>query len=388
MKYNFFIYLLPFLFVGCSKNDLTINSELEKKLCESAYKSNINNKDGYKIKTFIDPNIQKIAKESLVKDLISNNAESGCIVIMETISGKIKAMVNLNKASTGGYLINNTIAVSKPNELGGLMKPFDLLALLEDKKADTSTVFNTHGGEIYYSGIRIRDINAINGEVSLAEAFNLSSNTVFAQAINNSYYSNPNLFCNRFKNLGIDKLNLPFEIKEISYLPKPEKKNWSKITLPWLSMGYGLTLTPIEILTFYNSIANNGVMVKPLFLSEIADENSNIKKYETVVINSKIASRNTISTLQNLLSKKQSRQEIQNPVFNNIKVAGVSAIIPLDYIKSDLKKRSYLASYVGFFPTNKPKYSFLCFIYNPKKEDPIYDSVICNEVIKSIKEKI
>jgi len=389
MKYKSLFIFIIFTLLSCKKSELTITPAVEKKLCQTAYNSNSEVIDGYNVTTFLDSNIQKTAVEALNHGLISSNADYGCVVIMETNSGKVKAMVNLNKELDGSYKYKTTPAISEVNEPGALMKTFDVLALLEDKKADTTTVFDTHGGEFTFSGKKIRDSYVINGKISLAKAFSVSSNTVFAQAINDSYSSNPSLFCNRFKNLGFNKsLGLPFENEGLSNFPEPNTNQWSAISLPWLSMGYGLSLTPIQLLTYYNAIANNGVMVKPLFLSEIKDKSGNIKTYTTEVINPKIASENTIETLQHLLTKKG---EIEASAFlfsNNVKIAGNAAAVPLGYANLTSKENKYLASYVGYFPANKPKYSVVCFIYNPQKNQPVYGSVECGGVIKEIVEKV
>ena len=388
MKFKLLFSLLLLVFFGCKKSELTIAPNIEKEIGESVY-STTKISDEYKATTFIDPKIQKTSEEVLKEALITNQADYGCVVIMETTTGRIKAMVNLNKADDGSYNYKEATAVSQANEPGGLMRTFDLLALLEDNKADTTSVYDTHGGEISFFGKKIQDSHLINGKISLANAFTISSNSVFAQAINNSYSTDANLFCNRYKKLGFDKpLDLPFTHEGAPIFPDPKSKEWSSITLPWLSIGYGLTLTPIQILTFYNSIANNGVMVKPLFLSEIKNKEGNTKKYLPQVLNSKIASPKTISTLQFLLTKKINGAENEIITENNVKVAGSAATISLDYAEAEIKEKRYLSSFVGYFPANKPKYSILCFIYNPKVNVPVYSSLVSGKAIKSIIEKI
>jgi len=384
--------LIPFIIVSLysyNKSELSISPYLEKKLGESAYNSTNENSTDYKVKTFIDSNIQKTANDALNNALITNNADYGCLVIMETKTGKVKAMANLNKDLDGNYKYNAITAVCQANEPGGLIRTYDLMALLEDKKADTSSVFDTHGGEISFFGQKMRDSHVMNGKVSLATAFSISSNSVFAQAINNSYASNPNLFCSRYKKLGLDKpLNLPFTNEATPNFPDPKSKQWSAITLPWLSIGYGFTVTPIQILTFYNAIANNGIMVKPLFLSEIKDKKGNLKTYETEVLNSKIASAKTVSSLRYLLTKKANGAGSTILTSNNITIAGNATAVPLEYADPSTKDKKYLASFAGYFPADKPKYSVVCFINNPKSQVPIYGVMVCGNAIKTIAEKV
>ena len=141
MKYKSLFIFIIFTLLSCKKSELTITPAVEKKLCQTAYNSNSEVIDGYNVTTFLDSNIQKTAVEALNHGLISSNADYGCVVIMETNSGKVKAMVNLNKELDGSYKYKTTTAISEVNEPGALMKTFDVLALLEDKKADTTTGF-------------------------------------------------------------------------------------------------------------------------------------------------------------------------------------------------------------------------------------------------------
>jgi cell division protein FtsI (penicillin-binding protein 3) len=389
MKIYIFFFLILFTFCSCNKSKLFISKSLEKEIGESAYNSTTKNSNGYNVKTFIDTTIQKIAENTLKDALITNKADYGCLVIMETSTGKIKAMVNLNKDLDGNYKYKTTTAVSQANEPGGLIKTYDLLALLEDNKVDTTAVFDTHDGEIDFFGKKIQDSHVINGKISLAKAYQISSNTVFAQVINTSYSSNPNLFCNRFKALGFDKsLNLPFTNEAVPSFLFPKSKQWSSISLPWMSLGYGFTLTPIQILTFYNAIANNGVMLKPLFLSEINDKNGNLKIYNTEVLNSKIASAKTMAILHYLLTKKANGDGSSILTSKKIKIAGTGAIVRMDYANSRFKEKRCLASYAGYFPAKSPKYSIVCFIYNPKIEFPVYAAIVCGKAIQNIVENV
>ena len=267
-----------------TEKTIILYSSLEKKLCQSAYSVSNKTVEGYQVKTFINANIQKTAEEALVKALHDNQAEYGCVVVMESNTGRIKAMVNLDKEADETYKYKTPTAILQTNEPGGLMRTFDLLALLEGKKADTTSVFDTHGGNVSFFGKQIIDPHVVLGKISLATAFNISSNTVFAQVISDSYSSNPESFCNRYKSLGLDKpLGLLFEAEGDPIFPDPKTSQWSNTTLPWLSIGYGLSVTPVQVLTFYNAIANNGVMVKPLFLAEIKDKEGNLKKYSTEI---------------------------------------------------------------------------------------------------------
>ena len=189
----------------------------------------------------------------------------------------------------GTYYETTNYAVAESHEPGSTYKLADLMALLEDKKVDTSAVYDTHGGVVVYSGRKVRDSHVGGyGKISLARGFELSSNTVMVQAVYNSYKNEPSKFVNHLNNFGLNKpLGLSIKGEGRPYVPQPSDKHWSNISLPWMAFGYGVSITPMQTLAFYNAVANNGEMVKPQFVSEIKEWNKTIKKYDKEVLNPK-----------------------------------------------------------------------------------------------------
>jgi len=199
------------------------------------------------------------------KQLEIYEADHGCVIVMETKTGQIKAISNLGRASDGSYYETQNYAIAESHEPGSTFKLFDLIALLDDKKVDTSKVYDTNGGIIEYYGRKVRDSKKGGyGKISLAKGFEVSSNTVLVKAVTDSYGSNPKQFVDRINSYGLNKplgIQLLGEGKPI--VPQPGAKDWYGTTLPWMAFGYNISLTPLQTLTLYNAVANDGVMVKP-----------------------------------------------------------------------------------------------------------------------------
>ena len=350
--------------VSCKNKEVsTITPSLEKELCEQVYLNKPKKDDKYSVKTFIDSTIQNTSKEVLFETLNEYDSEKGFVVVMETNTGKIKAMVNLEKDTDSKYKSSNSIDINVPVEPGSLIKTFDLMSLLEDKKADTATVYNAKGGEISYHGKKIIDIHKGFNNITLGKAFLYSSNTVFVQAIDSAYGQNPIQFTNNFKKFGLNNdLQLPFShTKKGSVVPTPNSDSWSDISLPWMAFGYGINLTSFQILTYYNAIANDGVMVKPLFLSKIESKEGEIKEYSKIILKNSICSENTIKIIKDLLSRSM-RDNSKNNTFS-----GQFALTSINYA-SVTAIPEYASSVAGYFPSEKPKYTVFVYVNNSNKD--------------------
>ena len=284
---------------------------LKQKIAKGQWKpirdqNEVDPQDGYDVMSTIDVYIQDIAHHALLKQLQEYNADHGCVVVMETKTGKIRAISNLGKLreSDSTYFETTNYAVAESHEPGSTFKLVDMIALLDDQKVDTSKVYNTFGGVIDYRGKKVRDSHEGGyGSISLGRGFEVSSNTVLVQAVYENYKNNPKEFVDRIDRMGLNKpLGLPFQGEGKPYIPQPGDKHWSAISLPWMAFGYGVSVTPLQTLTLYNAVANNGEMVKPQFVSEIKEWNRTIKKYNKEVINPKICAPETIKKLKAVLT--------------------------------------------------------------------------------------
>lgn len=383
------ILLVSLLFIGCKKSELVVSQKIENELAKSAYYPTKDIANEYNVSTFINDTIQEIAKDNLLAVLKDYDASYGYVLVMETNTGKIRSMVNLTKLKNGSYKDTLNYAVYEYAEPGSFVKTIDLMALLEDKKADTSTVFSSHNGEIEFFGKKVRDSHEGGyGDLTLGRALMLSSNTVFTQAITKAYSSNPKQFTDKFAQYGLNKdLNLAFGNTNEQFIPQPNSKDWSNITLPWMSFGYGLTLSPVKILTYYNAIANNGEMVKPLFLSEIKNKAGESKIYSKSVLNPKICSQSTITILQDLMRKVVTNGTGLTCKSDKIAISGKTSTAQINYDNNNIKLQ-YTSGFVGYFPTQKPKYTVIAVINNPNTDKSYYGADIAGIVVSKIAENI
>lgn len=369
---------------------------LKQKIAKGQWKpirdvNEVDPRDGYDVISTIDVYIQDIAHHALLKQLEAYDADHGCVVVMETHTGHIKAISNLGKAKDGTYFETTNYAVAESHEPGSTYKLADLMALLEDKKADTSTVYDSKGGTIIYSGRKVRDSKEGGyGKISLARGFELSSNTVLVQAVYQAYKDEPSTFVNHLNNFGLNRrLGLSIKGEGVPYIPHPKDKKWSNVSLPWMAFGYGVSITPMQTLAFYNAVANDGEMVKPQFVSEIKEWNRTIKKYEKEVLIAKICSDETILKLQAVLEnvvKKGTGSKLYSKDFS---MAGKTGTAQVNYGKNGRSEMYYASSFVGYFPADQPKYSCIVVVHKPNTAlNNFYGADVAGPVFKRIAQKI
>ena len=370
---------------------------LKQKIAKGQWKpiSDVNQvepQDGYDVISTIDVFIQDIAHHALLKQLEEYQADHGCVVVMETKTGYVKAISNLGRnEKTGMYSERLNYAVRESHEPGSTFKLVDLMALLDDKLVDTSAVFDSKGGEIKYFGKSVRDSHEGGyGKISLARGFEVSSNTVMVQAVYNNYKSNPTQFVNHINSYGLNKkLGIDFNGEGAPYIPQPSDRSWSKLSLPWMAYGYGVSVTPLQTLAYYNAVANNGEMVKPLFVSEIKEWNKTIKKYDKVVLNPKICSQETIHKLKAILENVVKRGTGSKLYSKDFSMAGKTGTAQVNYAKAGGAEKYYASSFVGYFPADHPKYSCIVVVHKPNTtNNNYYGADVAGPVFKRIAQKI
>jgi len=369
---------------------------LKQKIAKGQWKpirdvNEVDPQDGYDVISTIDVYIQDIAHHALLKQLEEFEADHGCVVVMETETGKVRAISNLGRANDGTYYETTNYAVAESHEPGSTFKLVDLMAILEDKVADTSTVYDTNGGEIRYSGKAVRDSHKGGyGKISLARGFELSSNTVMVRAVYENYKDNPSKFVNHVNSYGFNKkLNMDFQGEGRPFVPQPSDKSWSNISLPWMAFGYGVSVTPMQTLTFYNAVANNGVMVKPQFVSEIKEWNKTIVKMEKEVINPKICSTETLLKLKAVLKNVVKKGTASKLYSKDFSMAGKTGTAAVNYAKDGGAGKYYASSFVGYFPADHPKYSCIVVVHKPSTvNNNYYGADVAGPVFKRIAQKI
>lgn len=344
--------------------------------------------DGYDIISTIDVYIQDIAHHALLKQLEYYEADHGSVVVMETHTGEVKAISNLGRDKNGQYSETVNYAVAESHEPGSTFKLIDLIALFEDKLADTSSVYDSKGGEISYYNRKVRDSKKGGyGKISLGRGFELSSNTVLVQAVYDNYKHNPQKYVDHIKRMKLhEPLGLQIKGEGKPIIPQPGDKNWYGTTLPWMAYGYSVSMTPLQTLTLYNAVANNGEMVKPLFVKEIKEWNKTIKKFDKEVINPKIASQETIDKIKAVLEnvvKKGTGSKLYSKDFS---MAGKTGTAQMGY--ADKANLYYSSSFVGYFPADQPKYSCIVVVHKPSKSKGYYGADVSGPVFKRIAQKV
>jgi cell division protein FtsI (penicillin-binding protein 3) len=369
---------------------------LKQKIAKGQWKpirdvNEVEPQDGYDIISTLDVYIQDIAHHALMDQLVKYKADHGCVVVMETKTGYVKAISNLGKVAENSYIETTNYAIAESHEPGSTYKLADLMTLLEDKKVDTSAVYNTNGGVISYFGNKVVDSHEGGyGVISLAKGFEKSSNTVMVQAVYNNYKNEPSKFVNHLNAYGLNsRLGLPFQGEGKPYIPQPTDKTWSNISLPWMAFGYGVSITPLQTLTYYNAVANNGEMVKPQFVSEIKEWNKTVKKFDKKVMNPKICSQETILKLKAVLENVVKRGTASKLYSKDFSMAGKTGTAQANYGSNGGADKHYISSFVGYFPADLPKYSCIVVVHDPdSSNNNYYGADVAGPVFKRIAQKI
>lgn len=347
--------------------------------------------NGNDIISTIDVNIQDVAQNALRKNLIENEAEQGCAILMEVATGQIVAISNLSfdkKTNTYNETYNYSIAESV--EPGSTFKLASILVLLDDKKIRPRDSMNIGNGQMNYYTRTMKDVHPIrNGRITVREAFEKSSNVAISKLVWNAYKDRPAQFVDALYRMGLNQplgIDIPGERKPRIKHPS-DKQHWSGVTLPWMSIGYEITITPLQMLTLYNAVANGGKMVKPQFVKEIRNGNLVVHRFEPIVLNEAIASKAAIDSARKLLEGVVERGTAKALSNSPFKIAGKTGTAQISSGKQGYNKSNYRASFAGYFPAGNPKYSCIVMVSNPSA-GKIYGGAVAAPVFKEIADKV
>lgn len=326
-------------------------------------------------KSTIDPQIQQVASSVLENQLKNFDAKSGSVLVMEVATGKVKAMVNLDKTDKGTFENSDNLLLNNYSEPGSVFMPVSLLIAINDGFVNEKTIIQTtgrweYGGQIISDGFGFED-STIGGILAH------SSNVGIAKIITKNYENQPEKFYKYVEDWKFsEKLNDGTPNKSAPEITTPKDKNWSKPTLAGASYGYSLKISSLQIANFYNAIANHGKLMKPFF-----NEN---QKTEVLVDN--IASDKSLQILTNALIESVEKGTPKSSFTENFKIAGKTGTKRLEYWKPGPAK--YQASFVGFFPAENPKYTMYVSINEPKPEKSFYGATVASPVFKKIAGRI
>lgn len=348
--------------------------------------------NGYDIITTLDINLQDLAESSLQKELILDSADHGCVIVMEVATGNIKAIANLGRTGNGTYDEVYNYAIGESSEPGSTFKLASFLVALEDGKITLDQSINLGNGLANYHGRTMKDAHRLTGTITAQQVFEKSSNVGTSKMIYAAYSDDPQKYIDGLYRMSINKpLNLQIGGEGLPYVKNTQSKYWSAVTLPWMSIGYEVALTPLQLLTLYNAVANNGKMVKPLFVKEIRKNGQCVQNISPVIINPAICSPATLEKIKILLEgvvERGTANSLKNPVY---KIAGKTGTAQVAQDNKGYKQGSnkvkYKGSFVGYFPADNPLYSCIVVINNPSK-GKYYGGTIAAPVFKEIADRV
>ena len=349
--------------------------------------TNVKAIDGLDIKTTIDINLQDVAETSLYNAMHQHNADEGTVVVMEVKTGHIKAISNLSSDGSGDYVEKLNLAVGGSFEPGSTFKLVTMMALLEDTNIELLDSINTGDGEFTFYNKKVRDHEEGGyGRITIKDAFERSSNIAMAKLMDKHFGTKPSKFLDYVDNLKLSKpLGLQITGEAYPKITRPKDKNWSGITLPWMAYGYGFEISPLHTLALYNAVANDGKMIKPIFVTSISQADNVKEEFETETLNSKICSNKTLNQLKLLLEGVVDRGTAKNLKNSYYKIAGKTGTAVI--LKDGRYEKRYITSFVGYFPAHAPKYSAIVLIKNPKGVHQ-YGNSVAGPVFKDIADNI
>ncbi|MCB0637668.1 MAG: transpeptidase family protein [Lewinella sp.] len=360
-------------------------------------------RSGDDVVTTLDVNLQDIAEDALLGAMQRHQAEWGTAIIMDVETGAIRAMANLGRDEAGaGYYEMYNYAIAMATEPGSTFKLASIMALLEDGHVSLEDSVNIERGTTEFYNTEMEDATAFSRSLdstTVRRAFEISSNVGLAKLVDRYYNSvedlgegrGPRQFIERLQDFN---LNLPVGIElegeANPYLKEPfsAEDQWSGVTLPWMATGYEVRVTPLQLLTFYNAVANHGRLMKPYLVSAIERNGEPIQIFKPTVVKRQIASRETIEQARTLLEGVVERGTAYKLRTNRYRFAGKTGTAQIDYQRGRRGTRvgGYQASFVGYFPADNPMYSCIVVINKPR-QDGIYGGEVAGPVFREIADK-
>ena len=348
--------------------------------------------DGCDIISTIDVGMQDICEKALVDKLKELNASVGVVVLMEVATGEVKAIVNMMQGKDGEYYEMRNNAISDMLEPGSTFKTASIMVALEDGKITPDYVVDTGNGQMPMYGRVMKDHNWHRGgygKLTVTEILGVSSNVGTSYIIDHFYGSNPQKFVDGLKRMSIDQpLHLQISGEGKPNIRGPKERYFAKTTLPWMSIGYETQVPPINILTFYNGIANNGVSVRPKFVKAAVKDGEVVKEYPTEVINPKICSDKTLAQIREILRKVVGEGLAKPAGSKQFHVSGKTGTAQISQGAAGYKtgRTNYLVSFCGYFPSEAPKYSMIVSIQKPGL--PASGGLMAGSVFSKIAERV
>lgn len=353
---------------------------------------NLTFETGADVISTININLQDFAYTTLLNQLETYDAVQGVVIVMEVKTGNIKAIVNLRRNEDDEFVEDFNMAIAERTEPGSTFKLPSLIVALEDGYIDLNDSVETKNGIIRYHNFIIRDSHSGGyGKITVKQAFEYSSNVGISQIIYKAYKKQPRKFIDRLYSMNLDRLTyieIPGEQKPV--IKYPNSPTWSGISLAQISIGYEVLFTPLQILNFYNAIANNGVMLKPKLVIAIRKHGKIIEYKKTEILNPSICSKQTIKKAHILLEGVVLNGTAHNIYTSKYKIAGKTGTAQIAQGRSGYRDTAdrviYQASFAGYFPADNPLYS--CIVSIKTRGKVYYGGSLAAPVFRKIADKI
>lgn len=346
----------------------------------------IDPEDGNDIVSTIDINVQDVAENSLMNSLKKHGADHGCLVLMEIKTGEVKAIANLKRTKDSSYVENLNYAVGVATVPGSTFKLPSLVAVMEDFNVSLNEIVDIGNGVCFYSNERVADSHPPEkSKITVQEVFELSSNVGVTKVISRYYSKDPQKYIDRLYKMNLNEpLNIPIPGEGKPYIKNTEDKSWSQISLQWISYGYETRITPLQILNFYAAVANDGKMMRPMFVKEIRKRGKAIKVFEPEVINPAICSKATVAKARTMMEGVVLNGTAKSLAAADYQIAGKTGTAQMGMVNG---KMTYQASFVGYFPADNPKYACIVVVSAPSG-DSYYGGAVAGPVFKDVADKV
>jgi len=352
----------------------------------------INGKD---IVTTLDTYIQDVTQSALMKMMVNNNSTHGTAIVMEVATGKIKAIANLGKQPDGSYIEDLNYGIGRATEPGSIFKLATLISLLDDGYVTQNSIVDCEGGVKKFYGLRIKDSHLGEHEMTVKEAFFKSSNVAFAKLAYEYYNNQPDQFISHLQKFRLNQMT-GIDIVASSGKPTiktPKNRSWSKTTIPFMAHGYEELVTPLHMLMLYNAVANDGKMMRPYLVNTIKEYGVDLKKFNPEILVQKICKDATLAQVKECLkavvdSAHGTGHRILFDSLYSISGKTGTAVSALDNKGYNKGNKIYQASFIGYFPSESPKYSIAVVIQNSRESKFIYGADVAGRVFKEISDRI
>ena len=344
--------------------------------------------DGNDVVTTINVDCQDIVQGALTRQLEHYKANAGTAILMDVKTGDIKAIANVSKTATGYREVLNN-AIGDAAEPGSVIKAATMVALLEDGYVHPEDTVDLGKGIYTHNGVTLREARSPIGKVTVQEIFERSLNGI-TELVYEHYRQQPEKFVNRWYAMGLNKkVGIELAGEADPYIKYPGDKTWSGTTLRWMSFGYELKITPLQVLAFYNALANDGKRMKPRIVKEIRNGSRVVERFEPEVVSNHICSKQTVAYMKQMMEGVVENGSAKNLRNAACKIAGKTGTAKVAAgSKGYNSEPKYRASFVGYFPADKPMYSCIVVVDNPSRSLGYYGNVVSGSVFKEIADKI